>query len=63
MKKRKRRYYDSYTAVKSYQHIVRIRKDVVHDWEIDDWVLNNRDSLVNKRKRSRIGFVQTKGDK
>ncbi len=56
-KRRKRRYYDAYQTVKGLQHITAQRANVIKDWEIDDMMINNRDHLVNKRKRSRIGLV------
>ena len=60
MKRRKKRYYDGYTAVKSHQHISRLAEDRVNDWEVEELFLNDRASIVNKRRRSRVGFTQTK---
>lgn len=61
MKRRKKRYYDSYTAIKSHQHITRRIAEVVHNWEYDDMLINQRDHIVNRRKRSRVGYVQDNG--
>ena len=58
MKKRKRRYYDSYDSIKSTQWKTRKRMPVVHDYEVDDLFLNCRDRHLNKRRRSRIGHVE-----
>lgn len=60
MAKRKRRYYDSYTCVKAQQQVARQKSEVVHNWEIDDIIINTKDNLVNKKKRSRVGFVEVK---
>lgn len=57
-KRKKRRYYDAYEAVKSHQHSTSLVTDVISSWEIRDLVLDNRDHLLNKRQRGRIGHVE-----
>lgn len=59
-KKKKRRYYEVYEAIKSYQHITNKASDVVTDWEIRDCVLDDKDHLVNKRRRSKVGHIETR---
>lgn len=61
MAKRKRRYYDSWEAIKSKQHVTVSQSEVVHDWEVDDMIVNNRASKLNKKKRSRVGHVEKRG--
>lgn len=63
MRRRKKRYYDSYTSIKSHQHITKMVTEVVHDWQYDDMIINARDHVVNRRKRSRVGYVQDNGRK
>lgn len=63
MTRRKRRYYDSYECVKSYQQVAGEGNQTVHDWTLDEFFLNEKRRVVNKRKRSRIGHVETRGSK
>ena len=58
MAKRKRRRYDAYHTLKSQQHVTSWATDKVHDWEIDDMFIDPRGHLVNKRRRSRLGYIQ-----
>lgn len=58
MAKRKRRRYDAYHSLKSHQHITTWGADKVTDWEIDDLVINAREHVLNKRRRSRLGYIQ-----
>lgn len=60
MAKRKKRYRDTYHAVKSHQHVTRWGADVVHNWEIEEIFIDSRNHKVDKKRRSRIGFVQTR---
>jgi hypothetical protein len=63
MAKKRRRYYDTYEAVKSHQHVTRQETRVVHDWEIDDLMLNSRYTTMNKRRRGRVGHVEMRRPK
>jgi len=60
MDRRRRRYYDSWETVKSKQHKARKKLFVVHDWEIEDMHVNGTITVLNKRRRSRIGHVEKK---
>ena len=60
MTKRKRLYYDSCQSVKARQHKVKKRLRRVHDFEMDDLVVNKFDRRVNKRRRPRVGHVEKK---
>lgn len=60
MAKRKRRYYDSWEAIKSQQHVTVKESGVVRDWDVDEMMLNCRSSKVSKRQRSRIGHIETR---
>lgn len=60
MKKRKRKYYESYEAIKNQQQVTRHMSELVHDWEIDDLFINGRASYLNKKRRTRIGFIETR---
>lgn len=59
MKKRRLRYYDTYQAIKGRQWVTRKLPEVVQDWEIADLMLNGGSGLVNKKKRSRVGYLET----
>ena len=57
MPRRKRRYYDSYECVKRYQNRVRYRINRVIDYDIEDFMLNSHWAKMNRKRRSRVGFV------
>ena len=59
-KKRKRRYRDAYQVIKNKQYVTRLHASSVHSWEVDDSNINEYEHLLNKKKRSRVGFVETK---
>lgn len=63
MSKRRRRYYDSYMTVKSHQNITKRITSVVHKWDVEELELNIRESVVNKRRRSRVGHIETVREK
>jgi len=56
--RRKRKYYESYEAVKSEQRVVNNNPEPVIDWEVQDMFLNIRSVVVNKRRRGRVGHVE-----
>lgn len=58
MKKRKRRYLDSYELIGSSQHVVNTRFEKVHNWEVEECFVSGHGTLLNKRSRRRIGHVQ-----
>jgi len=58
MARKKKRFYDSFMAIKSRQGVTAGRSEVVSDWEIQDSHLNWSDNVLNKKKRSRIGHVE-----
>lgn len=60
MSKKRRRYYDTYEAIKSDQHVANKKSSMVNDWEIRDLFLDNKDHLISKRQRGRIGHVERK---
>lgn len=60
MAKKKRRYYDSYQAIKSHQMVTRGHSQVVNNLEVEEDALNNASHVVNKRKRSRVGFMEVR---
>lgn len=60
MGKKRRRYRDTYQALKKHQHCTSWQSDAVHDWEIDDMRMDSRGHIVNKRRRSRLGYIQEK---
>jgi hypothetical protein len=61
MKRRKRRYYDAYSSVKSHQSRTRLVNEVVESWEVDDLCINPQYHRVNGRMRSRVGYIQKNG--
>ena len=60
MGRRKRRYYDTYEAIKSCQHVTKLRGSTVHSWEIEEMMVNGVEHQVNKRRRSRVGHVENR---
>lgn len=60
MSRRKRRYYDTYEAIKSHQYKTNRVGEAVNDWEIRDMAVEGLNHLVNKRRRSRIGYVENR---
>jgi hypothetical protein len=58
MKNKKRRRYEAYSKVKSHQVMANIQSEVVHDTFIDDLFFNEKDHLVNKKRRTKVGYVQ-----
>ena len=58
MAKRKRRRYDAYHALKSEQHVTTWVAQAVHDWEMDELFISAKEHVVNKRRRSRLGYIQ-----
>lgn len=62
MKKRRRRYYDSYDSLKSRQWKMRKKGRRAHDWEVEDSYLNTASGVVNRKRRSRVGHVERTND-
>jgi hypothetical protein len=60
MSRKKRRYYETYEAIKGCQHVTNLKSRAVTDWELQDLFLDRRDNMVNRRQRSRIGHVERK---
>jgi hypothetical protein len=60
MARKKRRYRDTYEAIKSHQHITKLRSEAVHSWEVDDMYVNGMDHTLNRKRRSRIGHIETR---
>lgn len=58
MAKRKRRRYDAYHALKSQQHVTTWVAQAVHDWEIDEVLIDPREHVVNRKRRSKLGYIQ-----
>ncbi len=58
MAKPRRRYYDSYYSVKGKSGAVNKRRNRVHPWDVEDEMLNPAESVLNQRRRSRVGHVE-----
>ena len=58
MKNKKRRRYEAYSKVKSHQVMANLQSEVVRDHIIDDLCLNEKDHIVNKKRRTKVGYVQ-----
>lgn len=62
-KRKKRKYYDAFISVKKYNHLTSISREVVHSWEIEELFVNGREGEVNKKRRSRVGYLETRKKK
>lgn len=60
MAKRRKRYYDSYMAVKSHGRVVSKRTSAVHAWDVEELAVNQFEGSVNRKRRSRVGHVETR---
>lgn len=58
MAKRRNRVYDSWFCVKARQGKAKKLQDIVDDYEIDDYYLNSRRAVLNKRRRSKVGYTE-----
>lgn len=59
-KNRKRRFHDTYEALKSHQEVTDLRVGEVKNYIIEDLTINAMDYKVNKRRRSRVGVFQAR---
>jgi hypothetical protein len=62
-KRRFRRFIDAFGLIKGRQYLIDANPDLVHNWEVEEFNIEQRASKLNKRRRIRVGMVLTARDK
>lgn len=60
MARRRKHYYDAYMSVKSHTRAIRKKGGMVHSWEVEELAVNQFEGVVNKKRRSRVGHIETR---